>query len=91
MRDSIGNKISEKDLVKWDMPKDLTTLLAQVVGVSDGGLVTPEGTRPAILQLIVTIPVNMNGVVGEPTVTEFTCVRNPNSESLIDKFAGSVQ
>lgn len=91
MRDRIGNSIVEDGLVRWEIPPAvLKNLVFTVVKVSDGGLSTPQGPSPAYLQLTVAIPVE--NVNGEPVLTDFLCVMNPNNERLLGALSGkSVQ
>jgi hypothetical protein len=87
MRDQIGNRITEKDLVRWNIPEDLLhKLVFNVVRVSDGGIATPQGNTPPLIQLSITIPIHSD--TPEPVLTDFVCVRNPESEALLDALAG---
>jgi hypothetical protein len=88
MRDAIGNKISEGDLVKWLVPPaTLDRMIFQVVRASDGGIVTPEGITPPMIQLSITLPIESMGA--EPVLGEFLCVRNPQSEKLLDALSNA--
>lgn len=87
MKDRIGNTIVEEGLVRWEIPTEvLKNLVFTVVKVSDGGLATPQGQSPAFLQLTVAIPIN--NTQGEPVLTDFLCVMNPNNEQLLNALSG---
>lgn len=87
MRDRIGNVINEQDIVRWEIPPDVQKkMLFQVVRVTDGGLATPQGNTPPLIQLSILIPINTDKP--EPWLEDFLCVRNPNSETLLDAITG---
>lgn len=92
MRDALGNKISDGDLVRWAIPEGLLDhLLFQVLKVSDGGILTPQGETPPFIVLSVTVPINRapGAPAGEPTLGDFLCLRNPGSEKIIDILTGT--
>lgn len=93
MRDALGNKINDKDLVKWRIPADVADhLVFQVMRVSDGGLSTPQGETPPFIMLTVTVPINLGpGSHGEPNLQDFYCLRNPESEKVIDILTGGAK
>ncbi len=89
MRDSIGNKIDDKSLLCWHIdPEQLKRgLIVQAVSVSDGGISMGDSKEltPATLVVQVPIFVNVNSnSKGEPTLPEFVCIVNPNSERIIE-------
>ena len=88
MRDAIGNKISEGDIVKWEIPPEaVKRLLLNVVRVSDGGIATPDGNTPGIIQLSLIIPTTAPERGGEIQLQDFICLRNPKSEELLAKLS----
>jgi hypothetical protein len=91
MRDALGNKINDKDLIRWRIPAEiLDHLVFQVIRTSDGGLSTPQGDTPPFVVLTVTVPINMEpgSRAGEPHLKDFYCLRNPESEKVIDNLIG---
>lgn len=91
MRDAIGNKISEGDLVKWALTLDLASQLVWTVSrVSDGGVATPDGPTPPIIQLTITLPITTQDSA-EPRMEAFVCVRNPRSEAILDRLTGGAK
>lgn len=91
MRDAIGNKINDKDPIKWVISQALAErLVFQVMRTSDGGLSTPQGDTPPFIVLTITVPVNVEpgSRPGEPILRDFYCLRNPESETLIDALTG---
>lgn len=90
MKDAIGNKINNEDLVKWNIPAELIPrLVFTVAHVSDGGIMTPQGVTPPLIQLTVVIPLDMHHATGEPVLPDFVCLRNPKSEGLLDLLSNS--
>lgn len=90
MRDRIGNEIKEGDIVRWDIPDEVRKkMVFQVTRVSDGGISTPQGDTPPIIQLTILIPVDTK--LAEAYLEDFLCVRNPQSEALLNKLAGGAK
>lgn len=88
MRDRIGNVIKEGDIMRWDIPAEVgKRALFQVTRVSDGGISTPQGMTPPIIQLTILIPVETK--LPEAYLEDFLCVRNPESEALLNALTGS--
>ena len=90
MRDAVGNKIDEKSLLCWHIdPEQLKRgLIVQAVSVSDGGLSLGDSRDLTPATLIVQVPIFVKAVPGggEPTLSEFLCVVNPNSERVIEEL-----
>jgi hypothetical protein len=90
MKDSIGNPIRENDLVRWNIPDFLLhRLVWKVLRVSDGGISTPEGVTPPIIQLSVVLPIQSDKP--DPVLEDFVCVRNPQSEAIMDALTGGAK
>jgi hypothetical protein len=88
MRDRIGNVIKENDIVRWDIPPEVQKkIVFQVVRVTDGGIETPSGKTPPVIQLSVLIPVNTERP--EAYLEDFLCLRNPESEELLDALSNT--
>lgn len=66
----------------------LDTLVFTVTKLNDGGIETPQGTTPPVVVLAVSLPVMVSGRDEEPTLRDFLCVRNPQSEGLLELVAG---
>lgn len=78
MRDSIGNVISENDLLKIE-PGILERLVFQVAKID-------LSSTPPILVLVVSLPIVDTGNP-EPVLHGILAVRNPASERLIHTLA----
>ena len=89
MIDGIGNKIAKGDILDWVLPEGLRRLTVVVAHVSDGGLskgTTGDETEP---ELVVTMRIPVTVAPGrEACLADFRCLRNPQSESLIDQLTG---
>jgi hypothetical protein len=81
MRDALGNTIRDGDLLVWNISAEqLRNMVFQVLKVQDGAIDTPQGKTPGVLILAITLP------VPKPSeeLMDFKCLRNPESESLIE-------
>lgn len=91
MKDRIGNTIHEDEVVQWDIPLDMVKrILFTVVRVQDGGIATPSGDSDGLIQLTIYVPVTRSNP-GEPILTDFLCVKNPNNEKLLNALTSSVK
>jgi hypothetical protein len=90
MRDQIGNVIKEGDLLKWELPAEIKSILVVAAQVSEGGLskgTTNETTEPS-LRVSLVIPISGVQAGREAILRDFLCVRDPRSENLLDKITG---
>src|SRR5208337_5535029 len=90
MIDGIGNKIAKGDILDWLLPEGLRRLTVVVAHVAEGGLsmgTSGEQTEP---ELVVTLRIPVGNVRPgqEACLADFRCLRNPQSESLIDQLTG---
>ena len=89
MRDRIGNAINQGDLVRWEIPEHLVKrIVFEVLHVSDGGIATPQGITPPVIRIAIMLPVAVKDA-SEPVLEDFLCVRNPQSEGLLDALSNS--
>jgi hypothetical protein len=89
MRDAIGNKMCNDDLVRWELLPGTTRLTGQIVNVQDGGFVEGRGDLPTLIQILITIPVKVDDFTHEPILSDFFCLRNPRSEALLDALSNT--
>jgi hypothetical protein len=85
MKDALGNTIRDGDLLAWNITEDLrNSLVFQVIKVQDGGLSTPRGDTPGLLILGISLPI----AKPKENLTDFKCLRNPESEARLDAIIG---
>jgi hypothetical protein len=88
MRDMIGNKLTEGNLLFWHRVGSV----CKITHVSDGGLSLGDShrTSPPILTIEITLPVGMEGAPpgAEPMVAEFLRVVDPKSEGVLQLAMG---
>lgn len=88
MLDCLGNKVKEGDYVRWNIPDALQCkLVFKVTRISEGGIETPDGLTPPMLQLTIMLPVNPTQPGQETILSDFLCAQDPQSEALLDKLA----
>jgi len=86
MKDAIGNKLAQGNMVAWSIPDGLRHLIAVVARVSDGGLSmgsTDQVSQPS-LTIVIDIPVTGTKPGHEATLSEFMRVVDPRGEAIIE-------
>jgi len=91
MRDAIGNKILEGNLLHWVLPQNLRAVIVRAIRVHDGGLSIPGAgnqTTPPILTLQIDVPIDGTQQGREPQVGDFIRIVDPKSEMLLEQAGG---
>lgn len=89
MRDRIGNKLAEGNLVLWQPPAELLQkgLPVRVVNLSEPRLTVVDGTRhQGMLQLLVTIPLPPLPRNEEGQTDQILRLVDPSAEALVSKL-----
>lgn len=97
MRDALGNKITEGNLIHWRLPRDIAEggLVFRVVRVLEPKLAVVGGEPPQpVLSLQLDIPINAEKG-REPALAQFMRIVDPRQEAALEaltaKGDGTIQ
>lgn len=91
MRDKLGSRITEGNLLHWQLPRDIIEggLIFFVVRVSEPKLAVAGGDPPSpMLSLQLDIPISVERGK-EATLAQFMRVVDPRQEAAIEKLTAT--
>lgn len=96
MRDAIGNKINEGNMLQWLVPSDVRAIQCKVIVAQDGGLSIPgegKAVTPPILVVAfrMSMPQEQNRTGWEPTVPGAVRIVDPTSEQVLEGMGKAIK